>query len=321
MSAQNHSLSAGPADDHARLDKFLSQKLADLSRARIQALIKENQVRGNGKIISDPAHKVKSGQTYTITIPEIRDVPIAAQSIPLDIVYEDKDILVLNKPPGLVVHPAAGNPDHTLVNALLAHCGDSLSGIGGEKRPGIVHRIDKDTSGILVIAKHDIAHQNLSKQFADHSIERTYQAFVWGIPNPGKGSISGNIGRSPQNRKKMAVVKSGGKRAATHYRTVKNFSGIVSLVECNLETGRTHQIRVHMTHIGHPLIGDQTYGRARKIKGLEKDITDYLYHYPRQALHAATLGFHHPVNGKFMQFKADLPKDLEILAEKLSKIG
>lgn len=321
MSSKNHSIVAGPADDHMRLDKFLSQKLTNLSRSRIQALIKEGQVRSGGKIISDPAHKIKSGQTYNITIPQIREVRIAAQSIPLDIVYEDKDILVLNKPPGLVVHPAAGNLDGTLVNALLAHCGDSLSGIGGEKRPGIVHRIDKDTSGILVIAKHDIAHQNISKQFADHSIERSYQAFVWGIPNPAKGSVSGNIGRSPQNRKKMAVVKSGGKRAATHYRTLKTFAGAVSLVECNLETGRTHQIRVHMTHIGHPLIGDQTYGKAHKIKGLEKELGDYLYHYSRQALHAATLGFHHPVTGQFMQFKAPLPKDLEILAEKLSAIG
>ncbi len=321
MSQKKLSFTADDSVAGWRLDKFLAHCAPDLSRARIQDLIGTGHVASASKPIAENSFKIKSGQTFDLTIPAAAPVSIAAQNIPLNIIYEDNDILVLNKPPGLVIHPAAGNADRTLVNALLAHCGDSLSGIGGEKRPGIVHRIDKDTSGVLVIAKHDTAHHHLSKQFADHTIERRYHAFVWGMPNPSKSTIHGNIGRSQQNRKKMAVMRSGGKRATTHYHVIKSFGHIASLIECRLETGRTHQIRAHMTHAGHPLIGDQTYGKPRKIRGLEMDLQDYLYQFPRQALHAKSLAFTHPISLKWLDFQSDLPDDLQILDEKLSHIG
>lgn len=241
----------------------------------------------------------------------------------LSVAYEDDDLIVIDKPPGLVVHPAPGSPDHTLVNALLAHCGESLSGIGGVKRPGIVHRIDKDTSGLLVVAKNDRAHHGLAEQFSVHSLERAYRALVWGVPMPAQGEIHGNIGRSPQDRKKMAIVSHGGKPALTRYRVLRSFAGgAVSLVECRLATGRTHQIRVHMTSIGHPLVGDQTYGRARsaKVKHLPDQARLALLEFPRQALHASVLGFIHPNSGVMLKFESQIPDDFNELVSLLEAI-
>lgn len=286
-----------------RLDKFLSQK-TPFSRSRISALWKE------GAIIPPLAldTKVKEGQIFEVTEPEAVPDEMIPEEKKLDILYEDDQILVLNKEPFVVVHPGAGNANGTLVNALLAHCGESLSGIGGVKRPGIVHRIDKETSGVLVIAKTDEAHQKLSEQFAVHSIRRVYQAFVYGMPTNGR--IEGNIGRSPVNRQKMAIVTTGGKPAVTHYRLIKPlFGGKASWVECQLETGRTHQIRVHMTSIGHPLVGDKVYGKV------PKGTPEILRLFPRQALHAGVLGFIHPTSGKYMEFSAPMPEDMSLLIE------
>ena len=288
------------SDVGIRLDKFLSTK-TDLSRSRVISLIKYGCLSPN----LDADTKVSFGQTFELRIPECESARPLAQDIPLDVLYEDADIIVLNKPCGMVVHPGAGNHSGTLVNALLAHCGDTLSGIGGVKRPGIVHRIDKETSGVLVIAKNDTAHQHLSEQFSVHSIHRVYYAVVYGFP-PVSGTVRGNIGRSSVNRQKMAIVQQGGKSAVTHFRLVKPlFNGKASLIECRLETGRTHQIRVHMTSIGHPLVGDKTYGSA------PKGTIDLLKLFPRQALHAAQLGFKHPTNGKELLFKAPLPQDFK----------
>ena len=240
---------------------------------------------------------------------------VLPEEIPLDIVYEDESLLVVNKPAGLVVHPGAGNWNHTLVNGLLAHCGSGLSGIGGVRRPGIVHRIDKDTSGLLVVAKTDVAHLALAKQFEAHSIQREYQAFVWGRLNNEEGRIEGNIGRSTTNRQKMALVRTGGKTAVTHYKRLAVFgSDLVSHIKCVLETGRTHQIRVHLSSIHHPLVGDSVYGHA------PKNATDFLRFFPRQALHAGVLGFVHPVTQEQMLFEAPLPKDLSELLDQLRQL-
>ena len=235
-------------------------------------------------------------------------------------VYEDEDLIVVNKPAGMTVHPAPGAFRGTLVNALLYHCRDNLSGVGGVKRPGIVHRIDKDTSGLLVAAKNDRAHRGLAEQFAEHSIERTYHAVVYGVPNPLNGRIEGNIGRSRFDRKKMALTESGGKPAATNYKTLKTCGLAAALVQCNLETGRTHQIRVHLASIGCNLIGDQLYVKNRKscLDSLESEIKNYVTRFPRQALHAKSLGFVHPRTGEFMQFDSDYPCDFNELADKLS---
>ena len=307
-----------------RLDKFLSERLPDLSRSRIQSLLSQGMVTLQGVVIADSSAKVKPGQQYHLTIPEPVATHMLAQAIALDIVYEDRDLLVINKQAGLTVHPAPGHPDMTLVNALLAHCGDSLSGIGGVSRPGIVHRIDKDTSGLMVVAKHDIAHNILSAQLADRSLSRIYHAVCWGTP-PAKGSVTGNIGRSTVNRQKMAVVKTGGKAATTHYQCLQDFT-IASLVECKLETGRTHQIRVHMTHLGHPLIGDPAYGqptsqrlKSNQYKTLQPPTRSALLTFNRQALHAAQMGFIHPTSGTPMQFTAPLPEDMQELIAILSK--
>ena len=306
-----------------RLDKWLTGRLSDLSRTRIQALIAEGQVTIGALTVADPSARVKSGQAYTIVIPpEIAAEP-EPQAIPLIVVYEDDDLIVIDKPAGLVVHPAPGSPDSTLVNALLAHCGDSLSGIGGVRRPGIVHRLDKDTSGLMVAAKNDLAHRGLARQFEDHTIDRAYKALVWGLPNPKIGEIEGNIGRSPVNRKKMAMVASGGKSALTRYRVLSSYAGgAVSLVECRLATGRTHQIRVHMTSLGHPLIGDQTYGRARiaRFKGLDAETRDHLAEFPRQALHAYRLGFSHPTTSELCVFESCIPFDVSALLKILEKV-
>jgi len=299
-----------------RLDRVLADVLGDTSRSRVQALISDGLVAVNGTVVRTPSRKFRGTETVTITVPPPRPVAIEAQPLPLDIVFEDDDLIVLNKPAGLVVHPAPGTPDHTLVNALLAHCGDSLRGIGGEKRPGIVHRIDKDTSGLMVVAKSQAAHAGLAEQFKAHTLERVYTALVWGHPAPPSGTITGNIGRDPRNRKKMAVLAHGGKPAITHYRTLNRFAvagkPVAALVECRLETGRTHQIRVHLTSAGHPLVGDPVYGRqSRHIRHLPETASPVLQRFPRQALHAGVIGFAHPVTGKTLTFEADLPSDMK----------
>jgi len=303
-----------------RLDKALAAGLPDLSRSRVQALLEQGCVAEGGRTITDPSLRVKPGQTFDVFVPEAEAALPEAQDIPLDVVFEDEDVLVIDKPAGLVVHPAAGNHDGTLVNALLAHCGDSLSGIGGVRRPGIVHRLDKDTSGLMVVAKNDRAHHGLTEQFSDRTLSRTYHALVWGLPAPKQGRIEGAIGRSGADRKKMAVVDHGGKHAATRYRVLKAFGPAAALVECVLETGRTHQIRVHMAHIGHPLVGDPLYGRGRSTRvggkhasALPEPARGALVAFPRQALHATGLTFRHPGSGETMTFHAPLPGDLHEL--------
>lgn len=306
-----------------RLDKWLSARLPELSRTRIKGLIDDGRVRTARQTITDASARVKCGQDFTVSVPPDRPAEPEAQAMALSIAYEDDDLIVIDKPAGLVVHPAPGSPDHTLVNALLAHCGESLSGIGGVRRPGIVHRIDKDTSGLLVVAKNDRAHHGLAEQFAAHSLERAYRALVWGTPQPPQGEIAGAIGRSPQDRKKMAIVSHGGKPALTRYRVLRVFGGgAVSLVECRLATGRTHQIRVHMTSIGHPLVGDQVYGRSRaaKIKALPDAARQALATFPRQALHAAILGFNHPASGATLRFESKIPNDINELISFLEPV-
>lgn len=302
---------------NTRLDKYLSEQTS-FSRAEIQRLIKSGNIFTDDKAITDCSYTIKPEQNFKLVIPEPEDTNATPQDIQLDIVYEDSDLLVVNKPAGMVVHEGAGVHEGTLVNALLYHCGDSLSGIGGIKRPGIVHRIDKETSGLLVVAKNDLAHTHLSAQFEKHSIERSYFAFVYGVPNPLIGTIEGNIGRSKFDRKKMAILSSGGKTAVTHYETKEIFGGFASLVKCCLETGRTHQIRVHLSSKGHHLIGDKVYAARNKVSlkipsALKTDILTF----PRQALHAATLGFIHPRTNEKLFFEAPLPSDLEALLQKM----
>lgn len=297
-----------------RLDKFLSSHFSDFSRNQIIRLINEESVFRLGETLPITAadYKVKEGEVFTMTPPEAAPAIPQPENIELDILYEDDDLLVVNKPAGLVVHPGAGNTSGTLVNALLAHCHDSLSGIGGVKRPGIVHRIDKDTSGILVVAKNDFTHVKLSEQFSRHSIERVYDAFVWGYVRNITGVISGNIGRSSTNRQKMAIVKTGGKHATTHYERVNVFgNGLASHIKCILETGRTHQIRVHMASLGHSLIGDQVYGIPNK------NAPEEIKYFPRQALHAGFLGFTHPRTLEHMTFEASMPEDMKNLLNEL----
>ncbi len=303
----------GVAQHGWRLDRALADLVPDLSRERIKGLIGEGQVQSPaiGKI--SISMKVAAGQMFTITLPPPTQLDAVAQDIPLTIVHEDDDLIVIDKPAGLVVHPAAGNLDGTLVNALLHHCEGRLSGIGGVARPGIVHRIDKDTSGLLVVAKSDKAHEGLARQFKDHSIDRLYAAIVYGVPNPAAGTVDTWMGRSDADRKKMAVHREGrGKHAITHYRTMQRLRD-AALVECKLETGRTHQVRVHMHHIGHPLIGDPVYGRERK--GF-KSILETLG-FKRQALHAKSLGFIHPVTGEQLMFQSALPTDMQELLSQL----
>lgn len=308
-------------EKNTRLDKFLCSHLNDFSRSRLQKLISEGFVECDDVVISDNSHKVKTGDVYQITIPQLQDAEPVPQDITLDIVYEDDDIIVVNKPSGMTVHPAPGAYDGTLVNALLFHCENNLSGIGGVRRPGIVHRIDKETSGLLVVAKNDSAHHFLSEQFAEHSIERTYLAVVYGVPADLEGHIEGYIGRSNIDRKKMAVVAGGGKFAATNYKTLQIFQRAASLVQCNLETGRTHQIRVHMSSIGNALIGDKVYVKNKKsMVQLPIDLKNYVNNFPRQALHAKSLGFIHPRSGQFMFFDSSLPPDMEELLTKLGSL-
>jgi 23S rRNA pseudouridine1911/1915/1917 synthase len=314
-----------PEQAGQRLDRALAALMPDVSRSRLQELIGKGAVGLAGTTIKDPNHRVKGGENYTIVIPATVAATPRGQDIPLSVVYEDKELIVIDKPAGLVVHPAAGNPDGTLVNALIAHCGDALIGIGGEARPGIVHRLDKDTSGLLVAAKTERAMTSLAKQFANHTIERAYHAVVWGSPRAGTGMIEGQIGRSPFDRKRMAVLRSGGKLARTRYRVMETFGPaarpVAALVECRLETGRTHQIRVHLTHLGHPLIGDPQYGRARqapRAKTLEEETAFTLAtEFPRQALHAFVLGFQHPSLHKTLRFESPWPADFAALVAAL----
>lgn len=306
------------ATEVSRLDKALAAAFPDVSRARFQALIAEGAVSVEGTAVTEARHKVKPGDLLRVVLPEASPALPQAEEMVLPIVFEDKDLIVIDKPAGLVVHPGAGNETGTLVNALIAHCGDSLSGIGGVKRPGIVHRLDKDTSGLLVVAKNDKAHHGLSEQFAAHGrdgrLERSYLAIVWGVPERRQGTISAAIDRSTANRQKMAVSRGANAReAVTHYELLETLGQppVASLIRCVLETGRTHQIRVHMAHIGHPLLGDGVYGAgfrtsAKKLSDASREALNALN---RQALHATSLGFEHPSTGKPMQFDSQAPED------------
>ena len=320
VGARSYRITAAAADAGQRLDRLLAAQLPAFSRSRLKALIEAGRLSSGGETIDEPAYRVKPGQSFAIIVPEVVPARPLAQAIPLDIVYEDPDLIVVNKPAGLVVHPAPGNPDRTLVNALIAHCGEGLSGIGGERRPGIVHRLDKDTSGLIVAAKTEPAYRRLSRLFAAREVERAYHAVAWGVPEPRAGRITGNIGRSPRNRKKMAVLGRGGRPAETRYRVLQTFAdGAVSLVECRLMSGRTHQIRVHMSTRGHPLLGDPLYGRAgaerrRRLPDAARQALDAL---GRQALHAKTLGFLHPRTGQPIRLETDLPMDMKGLMRSL----
>ncbi len=306
----------GTVATSGRIDKALAEA-SGLSRERVKALMAEGAVAVDDTPATNPSAKARAGSTFTITVPPAAEAEAQPQDIPLDIAFEDEHLIVVNKPAGMVVHPAAGNPDGTLVNALLHHCKGALSGIGGVARPGIVHRIDKDTSGLLVVAKSTAAHEGLAAQFADHSIKRRYQAVCGGHPNPSSGTIETRIGRSDNNRKKMAVLpdtSSRGKHAITHYKTIEKLNNC-SLVECRLETGRTHQIRVHLGSIGHALLGDPTYGRTpAKLRAILKELG-----FARQALHAASLGFDHPVTGEFVEFQAEIPVDMRELIDETAR--
>jgi 23S rRNA pseudouridine1911/1915/1917 synthase len=294
-----------------RLDRTLATLVPTLSRERLKALISSGSVTRGDVAVRDPATKVKAGDSYVVSVPDPKPAHNEAQDIPLVIAFEDEHLIVVDKPAGLVVHPACGNLDGTLVNALLHHCRGSLSGIGGVERPGIVHRIDKDTSGLMVAAKTDRAHAGLAAQFAKHSIDRRYNAIVSGRPRPIKGTVDAPLGRSSSNRKKMAVVQ-GGKRAVTHYNTIETLDG-ATLIECRLETGRTHQVRVHMASIGHSLLGDPVYGHPSKE---QRKLLDSLG-FERQALHAAHLGFIHPVTSVALAFDSRIPADMQELFSRL----
>jgi 23S rRNA pseudouridine1911/1915/1917 synthase len=320
-------LTVNAAGTGTRLDQWLAAQLApDLSRSRIKSLIETGTVMVDGAVVTEPKRKVCEDEVVTIIVPEAETAEPEGEEIALDILFEDDDLIVVNKPAGLVVHPGAGNWTGTLVNALIHHCSETLSGIGGVKRPGIVHRLDKDTSGVMVVAKTDKAHKKLSEAFADHgqtgSLERAYLALVWGVPNQPNGTINAHLGRSSKDRLKQAVVSEGrddARHAVTHFSVVERFgqkpdgSAAASLIECRLETGRTHQIRVHMAHIGHPLIGDQDYGMAfkTKINKLPEELAAKVHDFGRQALHAYLLAFDHPRTAEFMEFESEMPEDMD----------
>ena len=314
-----------------RLDRVLAQRVAELSRSRHKALILAGRVAIDGATIRDPGHRVNAGATVVLDLPAAEEAALAPETIPLDVVFEDAELIVIDKPAGLVVHPAAGNWTGTLVNALVAHCGESLSGVGGVKRPGIVHRLDKDTSGLMVVAKTDRAHRAVARQFADHGrsgpLRRGYLAFVWGAPERPRGTIDKPIGRHPRGRDKMAV-RVGGRPAVTHWEVLERYRGrdgapVASLVACRLETGRTHQIRVHLAAIGHPLLGDAVYGGGFKTKAsqLGDDARAALAALGRQALHAYLLGIEHPSQGTNLEFRSELPDDLLRLRHSLGAQG
>jgi 23S rRNA pseudouridine1911/1915/1917 synthase len=311
-----------------RLDRVLAARIPSLSRSRLKALILDGQIKVAGRTIRDPNTPVKSGDTVSVTLPAPEPAKPAGEAIPLTIVYEDDSLIVIDKPKGLVVHPAAGHAKGTLVNALIAHCGASLSGIGGVKRPGIVHRLDKDTTGLMVVAKTDAAHRALSAQFANKAtsgIERGYLALVWGAPSRPKGTIDAALDRHPKARDKRAV-REDGRPAVTHWEALERYTGadgkpVASLLACTLKTGRTHQIRVHLAHIGHPILGDATYGTGFKTKAalLPPDARAALEALGRQALHAYRLGFEHPVSGETLDFRSELPADLRRLRDALAQ--
>jgi pseudouridine synthase, RluA family len=317
MGGTNSILDGVIATGGLRLDRALADATG-LSRERVKALLGEGRISVGGKVVTQASLKPETGTAFAIELPPAAPLEAEAQDIPLDVAFEDEHLIVVNKPAGLVVHPAAGNLDGTLVNALLHHCAGQLSGIGGIARPGIVHRIDKDTSGLLVVAKSDAAHEGLARQFADHSIERAYMAITAGVPMPRSGTVRGNIGRSDHDRKKMALVSEGrGKHAITHYKVLEALDGIergaAALVECRLETGRTHQVRVHLASIGHALLGDPAYGRTpSRLRPVLQTLR-----FARQALHAATLGFVHPISGTAVRLESPVPSDMGELLEEL----
>jgi 23S rRNA pseudouridine1911/1915/1917 synthase len=323
---ETHELVFGEHENGLRLDRALAARSESdglgLSRTRLQQLIKEGQVEIEGAVIRDPGAKTRAGARVRLVVPPPRKLAIAGEDLPLNVVFEDKHLIVIDKPAGLVVHPGAGNRSGTLVNALIAHCGAELSGIGGVERPGIVHRLDKDTSGLLVVAKTDAAHRGLAKLFADHGrtfpFLREYNALVWGSPDRAAGIVDAPLGRAAGGREKMGVVAAErGRAARTHWRVVERYGPtakpVVSLVACRLETGRTHQIRVHMAHIGHPIVGDPVYATGFKSKAtqLPEAAREAVSHLRRQALHAALLAFDHPVTGEPMRFESPWPDDLE----------
>ena len=312
-------LQATPAEAGQRLDKVLAERIGTISRSRVKILIQAGFLLRGSEPAQDPAEAVQAGALYTLRQPAPAPALPAAEPMDLPILYEDADLLVLDKPAGLVVHPAPGNQQGTLVNALIAHCGDGLTGIGGERRPGIVHRLDKDTSGVMVVAKSELAHTRLSAAFAARDLDREYRALCWGLPNPSAGGIEGAIGRDPRDRKRMAVVGRNGKPALTNYKTVMNFGGAAALLSLKLETGRTHQIRVHLAHRHHPLIGDPVYLRRRPAAAalLPEPARGLALDFPRQALHAQRLGFSHPITGRPLQFEAPPPADFLTLLHTL----
>jgi 23S rRNA pseudouridine1911/1915/1917 synthase len=323
-------LTVTPEDAGTRLDRVLAARLAELSRTRLKALIQGGAVTAGGRAALDPGYKVKAGEILTVAVPPPEPAEPAGEAIPLSILYEDDQVIVIDKPAGLVVHPAAGHQTGTLVNALIAHCGASLSGIGGVMRPGIVHRLDKDTSGVMVVAKTDRAHKSLSEQFADHGrtgdLERGYLAMVWGVPDRPRGTVDAPIDRHPHARDKMAV-RQGGREAITHWELKEKYAGadgkpVASLIACRLETGRTHQIRVHLAHLGHPILGDDTYATGYRTKAalLLPAAQAALKALGRQALHAYLLAFQHPVSGEILQFRSELPAPLARLRDSLARL-
>lgn len=318
-----HTVDAGAEVEGQRVDRFLADAIEGLSRSRVKQFIEEGRVQRDGQPLTQPAEPVRAHSRYTLQPPEPVSATPEAQVIAFEILYEDSDLIVLDKPPGLVVHPAPGNLDGTLVNALLAHCGDTLPGIGGERRPGIVHRLDKDTSGVMVVAKTEMALTALSAAFAARDLDRAYLALCWGLPNPLSGDIEGPIGRDPRDRKRMAVVARGGKPALTHYHTLATAGSAVTLMECRLATGRTHQIRVHLSTKGHPIVGDPVYLRRvpAAAKALAEPERHLLLDFPRQALHAARLGFRHPRTGKMLSFHTPPPPDMQELLDRLKLAG
>ena len=317
-----HQVTVDAAQNGVRLDRLLAAALPALSRTRLKALIEQGHVTRAGATITDASARVKPGQIFAVTVPPPEPAAPRPQEIPLAVVFEDDQVIVIDKPAGLVVHPAAGNRENTLVNALLAHCRGSLSGIGGVARPGIVHRLDKDTSGLMVAAKTDVAHAALTQQFATRAVTRAYYALVWGVPRPLEGDIAGSIGRHPHQRKKMAVVKAGGKPASTHYKVLRSFGSVASLVECRLGSGRTHQIRVHMAAIGHPVVGDPVYSAAPKGVKTRPAVASEgarvaAKRLGRQALHAYLIAFEHPTTHARLEFRSDFPSDIKALVSAL----
>lgn len=325
MSINEYKFEIAEDKNNKRLDSALAILIPEISRTRIKNIINEGFVKINKVPITQPSMKIRSSDIIEVSIPEPKEVNISAKNIKLDIRYEDDDLLIINKSPEMVVHPGAGNLDNTLVNALMFHCKDKLSTIGGELRPGIVHRIDKGTSGLLVVAKNDNAHVFLSKQFAEHTIKRAYEVLVYGRIKPSSGQISSMIGRSKFNRKKMSINTSRGKDAVTNYKTIEFFSGKkipdISFLECRLETGRTHQIRVHLSSHGNPIIGDQIYGKQNKfIRDIDPKFKELLDVFKRQALHAKSIGFIHPTTKKEVYFECEKPKDFENLLKIIKKL-